>query len=80
MKIEFIDGQFNAQDAVSILTQMIQIKIKFHENKINKNSSEEDIKFSETKIKRLQSELFKMREFIALRGEKISIETYFEIQ
>lgn len=53
MNIQLVLDQFNAKDAIDIVTQMIHIKIKTHENKITGNSTEEDIKFLETKIKRL---------------------------
>ena len=73
MNIQLLQGQFNAKDAIDIITQMIQIKIKFHENKITDNSTEEDIKFSETKIKQLQKELLETRSHIGNQGGKIYI-------
>ena len=54
MNIQLIEGQFNKKEALELITQMIHIKIKFHENKINNNSNEEDVKYRETKIKNLQ--------------------------
>lgn len=80
MNIQLIQGQFNAKDAIDIITQMIHIKIKFHENKITGNSTEEDIKFSETKIKRLQKELFEMRKHIEGKGKKVAVQSTIEIQ
>ena len=80
MNIQLIQGQFNAKDAIDIITQMIHIKIKFHENKITGNSTEEDIKFSETKIKRLQKELFEMRKHIEGKGKKVTVQSTIEIQ
>ena len=80
MNIQLIQGQFNAKDAIDIITQMIHIKIKFHENKITSNSTEEDIKFSEIKIKRLQKELFEMRKHIEGKGKKVVVQSTIEIQ
>lgn len=40
-----------------LLKDLVQVKIKFHENKIANSNQIEDIKFREAKIKRLQSEL-----------------------
>lgn len=74
MNIQLLQGQFNAKDAIDLITQMVQIKIKFHENKITFNSTEEDIKFSETKIKRLQKELLETRNYIGHQGGKIYIQ------
>ena len=57
MNIQLIKGQFDPEDAIGIITQMIHVKIKYHENKIHRNSNEEDIKFRENKIKLLQKDL-----------------------
>lgn len=73
MKIQLIEGNFDSKDALEILTKMIHVKIKFHEEKISKTSNEEDINMRETRIKKLQKELFDIRKFIETEGEKISI-------
>ena len=80
MNIQLIQGQFNAKDATDIVTQMGHIIIKFHENKITGNSIEEDVEFSETKIKRLQKELFDIGKHIDAKGDKIAIQSTIEIQ
>lgn len=54
MVIPLISGQFESQEAIDLLTQIIDVKIKFHENKINNDASEEDIKYRESKIIQLQ--------------------------
>ena len=61
MQINLIQGEFSAADTAALIEQMLQIKIRFHEKKISVNSSEEDIKSRETKIKRLQEELANFR-------------------
>lgn len=75
MNIQLIQGNFNAKDALEIISQMMHVKIKYHESKISNNSNEEDIKFREAKIKRLQKDLFDIREFIHNSGEKINIQS-----
>ena len=75
MNIQLIQGNFSAMDALEIITQMIHIKIKFHENKISHNSNEEDIKGRETKIKRLQKDLYEIRNYIEHSGGKINIQS-----
>ncbi len=79
MVIQLIQGQFNAKEAIDIITQMIHVKIKYHENKISGTSLEEDIKSRETKIKRLQKELFEAREKFMAEGENLSIEAVIHI-
>ncbi len=74
MNVQLIQGNFSAKDALEIITQMIHIKIKFHESKISNHSNEEDIKIRETKIKRLQKDLYDIKNFIEKCGGKINIQ------
>jgi hypothetical protein len=80
MNIQLILGEFNAQDTLDLLTQMIHIKIKYHENKILNNSSEEDIKSRESKIIRLQKELFELREIIKSKNKNFKIDGTIKIE
>ena len=79
MNIQLIKGQFDPEDAIGIIIQMIHVKIKYHENKINRDSSEEDIKFRENKIKRLQKDLFDIKRAIDSNGIQVAIESTIEI-
>ena len=74
MKIQLIEGNFDAKDALDILTKMIHVKIKFQEDKINESSSEEDINMRETRIKRLQKSLYDIRQHIESQKGQITIE------
>jgi hypothetical protein len=75
MKIQLIEGAFEAKDALDILTKMIHVKIKFQEDKINESSNEEDINMRETRIKRLQKSLFDIRQHIEKQDGQIKIES-----
>ena len=79
MNIQLIEGNFSAKDAIDIITQMIHIKIKFHESKISSNSNEEDIKMRENKIKQLQKDLFEARKYIEQKDKAINIKAEIEI-
>jgi len=74
MNIQLIEGQFNTKEALNLITQMIHVKIKYHENKINNNSSEEDVKYRETKIKNLQKELFELKYYLDNSGNSVQLE------
>jgi hypothetical protein len=80
MNIKLIQGEFNPGEALDIITQMIHVKIKYHENKISHLSNEEDIKSRETKIKRLQKELFDFRNNIAENNGNIKIDAIIQIE
>ncbi|HQW56125.1 MAG TPA: hypothetical protein PK076_08360, partial [Saprospiraceae bacterium] len=71
--------EFNSNDAILLISQMVQIKIKYHENKINILSNEEDIKSREAKIKRLQKELFDLREHISSKNNNVKLESLIKI-
>jgi len=73
MNIQLIQGQFSNNDAIDIITQMINVKIKFHENKIAQYANEEDIKMRERRIKQLQKDLYEARKQIESQSSLISM-------
>jgi hypothetical protein len=73
MKIQLLNGNFSGQEAMEILTKLIQVKIQFHEQKINEISGEEEIKMRENRIKKLQKELFEARLLIEKRNENVNL-------
>ena len=79
MKIQLIEGNFNANDSLDIITQMIHVKIKFHEGKISNSSSEEDTKSRESKIKSLQKDLYEIRKYILTKGNAINLQSFIEL-
>jgi len=79
MEIQLINGQFNSEDLLELITQMIHTKIKYHENRINGNNSEEEMKYRESKIKLLQKELFETRNYILSKKGNIRVESKINI-
>jgi hypothetical protein len=80
MQIQLINTEFSSSDALDIIGQMIQIKIKYHENKIAKNSNEEDIKYREAKIKRLQKELYDLRSNLTGKEGNVKLDATIKIE
>ncbi len=74
MEIQLIKGSFSAEDAADILSKMINIKIEYHQSKIDKSSNEEDIKMREERIKLLQRDLVSAKNYINLQGGKIALD------
>lgn len=74
LKLQLILGEFSTAEAVELITQMIQIKIRYHEKKIADHSLEEDIKYREAKIKSLQNELATLRQSVLTKGQSMRIE------
>ena len=79
MTIQLINGHFNSEEAVDIINQMIQIKIKFQESKITADRSEEDIKMRETRIRQLQQSLTESRNFIKEQNGNIAITSNIQL-
>jgi hypothetical protein len=80
MDIQLIQGEFSTEDTLYLVTQMIHTKIKYHENKIMRDSSEEDIKYRESKIKRLQKDLYDLRTGAASEGRNLRIDAIIKIE
>lgn len=79
MKIQLINGQFTANETNDLISQLVQVKIKFLENKINSLQHEEDIKSKETKIVSLQNTLSNLRNQINLEKLDVKIKSDIEI-
>jgi hypothetical protein len=73
MDIQLIQGEFSTADSMNIVAEMIKVKIRYHENAISRNSSEEDIKYRETKIKYLQDELHELKKHLSQKDRKVSM-------
>ena len=73
MQLQLIEGQFQREDALDLITQMIHVKIKFHEKKIENGHLEEDIRARETKIKKLQKELFEIRQQMKPENKQVKM-------
>ena len=79
MDIRLIQGTFSNDDALDLITKMIHIKIKYHEERIDQDSSEEDIKSRESKIKRLQKDLFELREAMPTQRKTVKLDAVITI-
>jgi hypothetical protein len=79
-KFNMIQGKFKKEDALEILTKIIDVKVKFHEDKIRLSDNEEDIKMRENRIKDLQRHLYEARIYISKKGNMAEIEGFIKIQ
>ena len=80
MNIQLLEGQFNKKDALDLITQMIAVKIEFHENKIQQASNEEDIKMRESRIKALQNNLKDLRAELESLESMVSLNSQIKIE
>ena len=73
MELQLLNGTFSSNESIEILNQLFQVKIKFHEEKIESSENEEDVKMRERKIKFLQSELTQAKQLIISKTGNVSI-------
>lgn len=64
MKVKLFNGSFSRKESLELITKMIHVKVKFHEEKIASAQTEEDVKMRENRIKQLQKELYEVRNYI----------------
>ena len=74
IKVNLVNGVFYTGDAASIIRGMIEVKLKFHEDKISRLSNMEEIKMREQRIKELQRMQSKIQEWLKAHGEQASLE------
>lgn len=59
--INLINGTFYREEAINLITELVEVKLRFHENRIDQHTNEEDIKQREKRIKELQNDLARLR-------------------
>lgn len=79
MNLQIIKGSFETSDTIELMIQLVNVKIKYHEDKIDATNNEEDIKQRENRIKELQKELAHIKNYLAQQGDKISVNCNVEI-
>jgi hypothetical protein len=73
MTVQLVTGEFSKIETLNMVTQMFEMRIKFHEDKIMSSHNEDDIKMREKKIKFLQGELAQARKYLVLKDEPIAV-------
>ena len=74
MNLELIHRELDSTDALVLIEQMVNSKIKYHENNTSSHGNEEDFKTRESKIKQLQKDLFDLRKKINLKENNLEVE------
>jgi hypothetical protein len=69
MSIQLIKGHYSQTDALELLTVLVHVTIKFHENKIGKSHNMDAIKHREQQIKKLQQDFYEAKQAILSKGK-----------
>ncbi|HOZ80309.1 MAG TPA: hypothetical protein PLY34_20100 [Ferruginibacter sp.] len=75
MNLQLIKGSFKSSEALDLLSQLVNVKIKFHESKIENSQNEEDIKMRENRIKQLQQEFYETKQAILTKDKTCELES-----
>jgi hypothetical protein len=79
MKVQLLKGSFNPKELEKILAELINVKIKYHESKINSSDEEETMKMRENRIIKLQNELSEIRKYIQHSDKDIMVESEIKL-
>ena len=74
MKIQLLKGSFSPKEMEKLITELIQVKIKFHEEKIQSSDEEETMKMRENRIIKLQNALKELRNFLNNSNSLINVD------
>ncbi len=80
MEVKLITGSFEQREALDLITRLIDVKIRFHEERIRKSDQEEDIKQRESKIIRLQQDLFTIRQAFGRSDKRVSLDAELHVR
>ncbi len=75
MTIQLMQGEYSPADTLDLITQMIHVKIKYHEKKMIQQNNERNIKMQENIIRQLQKDLFEARKKMEKENSNINIES-----
>lgn len=79
MKLQLIDGMYQAREAVELLGALVRVKIAHLEDRISSALNEEDIKLVENRIKQLQREWSELQAQLRRGEQSCKLETTVEI-
>lgn len=80
MEVKLVSGSFEQREALDLITRLIDVKIRFHEERIRKSDQEEDIKQRESKIIRLQQDLYTIRQELGRTEKRISLDAELHVR
>ena len=79
MNLQLLKGTYTKAEALDIVSQFVQVKIKFHENKIEKSHQEEDVKMREARIKQLQLDFSELKKRLSDIGDDCTLDAEIKI-
>lgn len=74
-----VEGTFALHQAIALVTELYDVKIRFHESMIQGNTMEEDVKMRERKIKSLQETRAHLIARIKSSGNVVAIRSDIEL-
>jgi|GEM_PF-7006661 len=79
MNIELISGTYNSNETLDLVTELVHVKIKYLEKKIESSMSEEEIKVRENRIKNLQREFYDFKQRVNQKDGRCKIQSTIQL-
>lgn len=68
-----IQGAFAPAELLQIITEMVEVKIRFHQSKIEAEDNPEDVEMRERRIRQLQEELHQLRQSLMAKDQAVRV-------
>lgn len=80
MNITVAKGIYSSKDAEELITQIIHVKIKYHEMRASAGGDDSrNVKMREKRIIQLQKDLFELRRYLQHNPDEIYLSTVIEV-
>ncbi|MCU0421614.1 MAG: hypothetical protein MUC81_02295 [Bacteroidia bacterium] len=79
-QLSLANGTFSAKDAMQLIHDWVDVKIKYHESKIAASLDAEDVKMREHRIQKLQSDRANLREWLKAANDKVTLHVQLEME
>ncbi|HVZ57632.1 MAG TPA: hypothetical protein VG870_13295 [Chitinophagaceae bacterium] len=76
--LQLVQGRYTRPEALELITRLVDVKIRYHEDRIRSTASEEDIEMRESRIRQLQNELASLRQQLLTGPEWVTLQSVLE--
>ena len=79
MNVSLLKGSFSPNDLEKIISELIHVKIKFHEAKIQSSDDEETMKMRRTASSGYRTTLSRVRTYLREAGPVVNVEAHITL-
>jgi hypothetical protein len=79
MDLQILKGNYSTAETIALLEKFVAVKINFIEQKIGNDSSEEDIKMRERRIKELQNNFSTIKQNLLVKAGFCNLQSTIQV-